>query len=719
MLRSPQLGSTGGTSHHRVTASHNPQPRVNQDNIPQELKDWAQWVVWRMEARDGKPTKVPYNPKTPKIRAKANTPATWASWEKALGVAEADGFDGVGFMFSSEDPFAGIDLDGCRDPGTGAIEPWAREMITQLNSFTEISPSEEGVHILVKGKLPPGGRRKGQVEMYDAGRYFTITGQCLDGSPSTIEDRQAELEALHTKYLGRHGKEGVVTACTPDNLSLTDRELIEKAHQAATGEKFRRLWRGEWQAEGYPSPSEADLALCSLLAFWAGSDPARIDRLFRESGLMRSKWDRPTGGCTYGAITIEKALSKKTVPNSPHYVPDLGRNEEKQTLASVREQAISAVPPWPRQVMSGAAGLFAASYSAHLETPEPFLYMNYLTLLGHVISDKVTLDCEIAPQPRLYTVNLGESADTRKSTSISKTIDFFREALEPKGIHLVCGVGSAEGLARAFEQNPKVMLVLDELKALVQKMQVKGSVLLPCINTLFEANHYSNITKNHRLEIADAQICLMAASTLDTYSTMFTQQFLGIGFINRLFIVIGEGQRKYSIPQTIPENEKEGLREDLTRLLMFADELTQQGRYAMPITPQAKEVFDVWYFSLEQSVFTKRLDTYGHRLMPLLAINEMKETITPEIAERTVALLNYQLAARKYADPVDADNAIARLEERIRRLLANGPLKKRDLERAGGKHRAGTWPWDMAIKNLLKAEEIGHDHKTKTYWLTT
>jgi hypothetical protein len=124
MLISPQLGSTGGASHHRVTASNSPQPRVNQDNIPQELKDWAQWVVWRMEAREGKPTKVPYDPKTPKTRAKANTPATWGTWKKASAVAEADGFDGVEFMFSSEDPFAGIDLDGVRDPETGAIELW-------------------------------------------------------------------------------------------------------------------------------------------------------------------------------------------------------------------------------------------------------------------------------------------------------------------------------------------------------------------------------------------------------------------------------------------------------------------------------------------------------------------------------------------------------------------------------------------------------------------
>jgi len=103
--------------------------------------------------------------------------------------------------------------------------------------------------------------------------------------------------------------------------------------------------------------------------------------------------------------------------------------------------------------------------------------------------------------------------------------------------------------------------------------------------------------------------------------------------------------------------------------------------------------------------------------MPLLAVNEMKDSITPEIAEQTVALLNYQLAARKFADPVDADNAIARVEEKIRRLLTNGPVGKRDLEKHGHKHRVGIWHWGAAIKNLRGSGEIGFDEKSKIYRL--
>lgn len=101
--------------------------------------------------------------------------------------------------------------------------------------------------------------------------------------------------------------------------------------------------------------------------------------------------------------------------------------------------------------------------------------------------------------------------------------------------------------------------------------------------------------------------------------------------------------------------------------------------------------------------------------MPLLAVNEMQEQVTPEIAEKTVALLDYQLAARRYADPIDADNAVAKLEERIRRVLANGPVTKRDLERACHKDRVGNWSWNAAIKNLIASKEISFDAQAKIY----
>ena len=117
--------------------------------------------------------------------------------------------------------------------------------------------------------------------------------------------------------------------------------------------------------------------------------------------------------------------------------------------------------------MAGAAAKFSKTYSAYLETPESFLYMNYLTVLGHVISSQITLHSEINPETRFYMVNLGESADSRKSTAILKTTKFFSGILDSEAIHEVLGVGSAEGLAKAFKRNHRVLLVADELNALI------------------------------------------------------------------------------------------------------------------------------------------------------------------------------------------------------------------------------------------------------------
>jgi hypothetical protein len=530
-------------------------------------------------------------------------------------------------------------------------------------------------------------------------------------SYATIETRDRELKAFHAEVIAKPKAPPKSPGPYP-TLSMADSEIIAKARSAKNGAKFERLWRGDISEYG-GDDSRADMALCSIIGFYT-QDPDQIDRIFKTSGLIREKWNRPTAGSTYGRKTIEKVLASLTetyqAPRSSPRTEESSQRVKHQGLIAT----VSGPPAWPQEIMAGAAGNFSRVYSEYLETPESFLFMNYLTTLGHVISDRITLKSELGPEPRLYTVNLGESADTRKSTSVNKTTKFFAETLDHDALHEVLGVGSAEGLAKAFKKNFRVLLVSDELNALIQKMRIDASVLSPCICTLFESNRFHSLTKKHEITIDDAELCMLAACTLDTYRGMFTSQFLDIGLLNRFFVVIGDSKRRFSIPEPIPDPEREPLRQDLRNVLSFVDAHSQSGRFAMPINTTARDIFDEWYFNLENSVFTKRLDTYGHRLMPLLAVNELQYIITPEIAMKTVALLNYQLAARKYADPIDADSAVAKLEERIRRLLANGPMKKRDLERHGKKSRVGIWMWNVAIKNLTE-DEITYDQKEKIY----
>jgi len=148
-------------------------------NIPDELKALDQWVVWKAVyiTKKDKWAKVPYDSKTNK-KAKSNDQNTWGSFDKALKAFQAGGwgYTGIGFELSANDSFCGWDLDHCRDTVTGTVEPWAADIIRKLNSYTEISPSGTGIRIICKASLPPGGRKKGNVEVYQDGRYLTITG---------------------------------------------------------------------------------------------------------------------------------------------------------------------------------------------------------------------------------------------------------------------------------------------------------------------------------------------------------------------------------------------------------------------------------------------------------------------------------------------------------------------------------------------------------------
>jgi len=272
---------------------------------PQQLTDLRQWVCWRREERDGKQTKPPRDARVGNL-ASTTDPSTWASFEEAQQAAQRLNMAGSGFVFTSDDPYAGIDLDKCRNPETGALAPWAQTIVDALDSYTEVSPSKTGVKVFVRATLPRCGR-KGTVEVYDRSRYFTVTGDHLEGTPTTIEERDAQVKLLCERLFGSNGKKPDAPTSPPRSGEVSE-EIIERAKAAKNGDKFSRLWEGN--TTGYASVSEADLALVNILRFWTGDDRSLIDNLFRQSGLFRPKWDviHYGDGRTYGEATIDRAL---------------------------------------------------------------------------------------------------------------------------------------------------------------------------------------------------------------------------------------------------------------------------------------------------------------------------------------------------------------------------------------------------------------------------
>lgn len=371
---------------------------------------------------------------------------------------------------------------------------------------------------------------------------------------------------------------------------------------------------------------------------------------------------------------------------------------------------------FPTAIMTGAAGTYAKTMTEHLESPASFFFISYLVCLGNLLCDSITVDSELRPQPRLYVILLGESADDRKSTAATRTINFFKSTLTLGDFGVNYGLGSAEGLARVLKDNPRLLIYFDELKSFCQKARVKASNLLPVVGGLFELNRFQNVVKNKSIDIDNVYISLLGCSTSETYSTMFDPEFLNIGFINRLFIVLDHGERRFSMPMSLPMSVKDELILELKNTSSFAHSLSNGGMYVMPVDSNARDLFQEWYLRLEQSVFSRRLDTFGHRFMPLLAINDKKKVIDLETVQKTISLLEYELETRKQVDPVDADNKLAALEERMRRtVIQEGRMKERNLQIKLHKNRYGNWMWNTALGNLIKAGEFGRSRSEVWY----
>lgn len=282
-------------------------------NVPEQLKAFPRWVTYKIEHKDGRKTKIPYNPNTGE-RAKAGQPRTWGRFEEAVSALNTGKYDGIGFEFH-KDGFVGIDFDNCIE--NGVLNEWVSSWVARFNSYVEYSPSGTGVHIICEGELPGKAIKRPEAEMYDCGRFFTVTGKEY-GLTRPLREAQEAINALYEEITPKKQNKPVQTSTTA--VSLEDSKLLEIAEKAKNGSTFTKLYQGDWQGL-YKSQSEADIALCNMLAFYTGKDHMQMDRLFRSSGLMRDKWDRKQNGTTYGAITIQNSIDCCTEVYNPRKSP--------------------------------------------------------------------------------------------------------------------------------------------------------------------------------------------------------------------------------------------------------------------------------------------------------------------------------------------------------------------------------------------------------------
>lgn len=318
-------------------------------HIPDELRLLPQWVCWRYRRQSARWKKVPVHPLTGRNVAVQDL-EQWSDFTTAVArLRRPNPPDGIGFIFVEGGGLVGVDLDRCRDADTGELDERADGLVRRLNSYAEVSPSGTGVKVFARAVIAFNGRRD-NVEVYSSARFFTVTGQRLPGTPDCVAERQGVVEDLVQEVGGGSVLVGVCPGPAVGALEgLTDDEVAGHIAEGGCGAAYRRLWRGE--SAGYPSESEADMALCGQVARLVGANMARVEAVVgRSARAERRKWRaradyrlRTVGRAVRGLVGRRTACPKTIQDNSglTHTRPQGERVEvlSEDTLAWATERA--------------------------------------------------------------------------------------------------------------------------------------------------------------------------------------------------------------------------------------------------------------------------------------------------------------------------------------------------------------------------------------------
>jgi hypothetical protein len=583
--------------------------QINKDNIPMTLRAMRNWVLWSYEAREGKQTKVPYQPSH--RRAKTNMPETWCDFDTAMSAVAR--YSGIGFCLSGD--IVGIDLDHCISEGV--ITDAANEILRAFaGAYAEISPSGEGIRIFCAGRIQKAGKGRNDhkwIEVYQhpSNRYLTVTGNLINRADVT--NQQAALDWLHEKYIKPIEQEKKPGQSSDTSGRLSDYDVIKKAGKAKNGQYFDALMSGRWEGL-YPSQSEADGALCCMLAFWCGNDAAQIDRIFRSSGLMRDKWDTKhhSDGSTYGDMTIKSCFSDKTYsPREPNR-PRQNSQEEKHQKTKHTEYKfddkvlnldqfphlneivtfISETGPKRQKALALAAVL---SFAA--------------TLVGRKVKTETGL------RTNLYLCGIADSG-YGKNHARQVISALMRDPQNGTSEMLSMKLGTGAGIVALLEKTPCKLFLHDEFGLFLRSVSSENAPkfwrdVAEVLNDMFsEANgvYHSTATKMDGAVIIDnPNLSIYATSTPEEFYGALTKTMLNSGAIARFLFVPGDGSAKLRIDSdqceaTIPDTIKNHVREvikispDLEKLL-GVDAIEKAIK--IKFTPDARQAWDSFRIEMD------------------------------------------------------------------------------------------------------------------------
>ena len=538
------------------------------DRIPSELKALGQWVCWRYEAIEGveKPTKVPYDPRSQR-KVSVTDPTQWCDFETAKAYAESGQFDGVGFVLTDLDEFCFFDLDYTPNQDWSRVQ---QAIFEKLDSYSELSPSGKGLHIIVKGKVPRGIKRQA-VEVYSAQRFMTMTGNVYEGKP--IANRQELITQIFEEMVAvKHGTMNGTPVHWDSQPQRQDDDaiLMLGASQTNNGDHFKALYEGKWEGM-YPSQSEADLAFIDMLQKLS-ENKEQIFRIFMRSSLgQRAKArNRPS----YVNYMIEKSFDLNTSPidhskfgmqtwfkkdasvamtttEAPaQYPPSSGGNTIDDAGPIAQEQLGVNLPP-------GLVGEIAKYVYAHSFYPvEKIAFVTALGLMAGLCGRQFNVN---GAGLNLYCVIVARTASGKEAidngitslmTAVKRTLDGAKEFEGPAEI------ASGAALLKKLAKQPCMYSIQSEFGLFIQSICAERApdykrTLRKVLIDLYTKSGKGKVVQRsiysdekHDIDlIYEPAFTIIGESTPSTFYKNFDEELVSMGFIPRMFVVEYAGIR--------------------------------------------------------------------------------------------------------------------------------------------------------------------------------
>jgi hypothetical protein len=730
--------------------------------VPSALATRDQWVLWDWTLRQGKDGPVWTKPPLRVVgsgNAKANDADGWGSFTAALNAMRARRLAGVGFALSPDDPFTFGDLDDCRDPKSGEIAAWAMPVIERFRaSYIEVSPSGTGIKILIQARLPEGRNRwrlgdgPGEyVEWFSERKYTTLTGHRLEIAGREIVDCQAELDALARECAAREERPPVAPVRAVQTRD-DDEALLERARAARNGDAFSRLFDGGDISAHGNDHSVADLALCSHLAFWAGPDAARIDRLFRRSRLYRDKWERED----YRERTIAEALKGQTrfapsvsqlrVPNGAAPSANGHHLEPLEAPAPEPDTPKPVEDPWPvldEAALEGLAGDIVFALAPHTEADDVATLVTFLVLFGAACNRGPHLYVgEGRHGTNLFAVLVGNTSKARKGTSLDGPKRLMAMA-DPTFVseRFIDGLSSGEGLiwqvrddvlktnkktGEDFVETPgvpdkRLVCVEEEFAGLLGVAERQGNTISPVVRRAWDARGLlASTTKNSPARATNPHIAILGHVTGMELKRTLTDVAVANGLGNRFLWCLVKRSKILPHPGRLTDAESAVLGAEIEEALTFG---RRSGTFE-----QDQSAWDLWseiYEELSEGrpglsgALMARSEAQVLRLSLIYAVLSRSSVIGAQHLKSALALWQYceasivRIFGQATGDPI-ADRILTALR-------ANGSMGRTEISDLFGRNikapelSAGLETL-VALGLARSSKEKGDGDRPKTVW---